>query len=473
MRSLSLISIVTAWLVCAVAESGFAAEPPQSLYDGAMALQLNELVQKSRAIVNPETLPQGPFRLVTARIEEMTGLQVWIDEQALIDAGVGLSLNSDVPEWPAGDTIAQYTAQLSSDVELGWSVHDRIATLTTREKIDERYVTRQYPIIPLLRRIGGYQPLFDALEESTCGPWDADEPGTGTLTLFSGALVVRQIPRVHQEVSEILAGLDHLERVVLIGCSQRELELRRLLEERVVSFDSPDVTLEEFVQLMNEMTGARFRIDEGALTDAGLDNDTQLVARAVSLPLHVALHQHLSSVNGTELTVVVTNDECLITTAEKASEMYETVIYNVGQQGISGSRIAPFIATLEQQTSGPWDADEPGTGTICSIDPLGVVVIRQTQRGHREILEMLRDLRKPLPQTAAVTTSETNSQPESATPAAKSPCSLANFFSALKTHFRSDDNDQGPEFEFSTPLLLALVMGGVAGYFGRHWGSRG
>lgn len=465
MRSFYMIVALAAWLLLGIGGAIVTADslPLSPLYEGAVGLRFDPLAQKSPVLENTETLPEGPFRAVAKRVEEITGLQVWLNEQAITDAGADLSYDTGVPEWPAGETIAQYTRRLTPGVELAWYVNGRMATLSTREAADEVYVTRQYQVIPLLKRVGSYQQLFDAIRRSTSHAWEDIEPGTGTLALFNGVLLVRQTHEVQREVAEILSGLDRSDRVILIGCSSRELEIRRQLEERVVNFEWERVTLANYCQRLEELTGVRFRLDEGALQGAGLDPDAELNPRAIDLSLGVALEQ-LNNVNSTELRAIVWDDQCLITTGEQASDIYETAIYNVGLQGITGQRVKNLVATLEQQTSGPWDAGEPGTGTICSIDSLGVLVIRTTQRNHREVLELLRGLSEPL----AVSIASPMAEPV-VPPATKEMSPLESIVSTIQANLPASES--GVEFEFSKPLLLALVLGCVAGFLGRNWGK--
>ena len=48
-----------------------------------------------------------------------------------------------------------------------------------------------------------------------------------------------------------------------------------------------------------------------------------------------------------------------------------------------------IVTLLESETSGPWDSEEPGTGTIDTFPPRSLLLIRQTSRVQREILELL------------------------------------------------------------------------------------
>ena len=450
-----------------------AAPRKPGLYDGAVGVQRDELAEKSLTRVNPERMENAPWPLVMARIEQMTGMQVWVDEQALTDAGIEVNEDTIVPQWLKGETVTYLATLLSRqmrDTRLAWFVQEGLVTLTTEVRANENYVTRQYPIGDLLSEDCGSEAIIVILEQSTSGPWDADEPGTGTISEVGNQLFIRQTHRMQQAVAEILAGLRRQDPVVLTNCSAEDLRLRRLLEEKLVSFDFPDNTLKEIAAWLEIETGAKFRLDQRALTDSGLDDATRVAARAVNLPLHVALQQLLSNVNGTTLTVHVSHEECLITTAEKANEMYETVLYRVGPFGMTGERLDEFVAMLESETSGPWDADEPGTGTIAGIEPRSILAVWQTQRVHREILEILRGVRPSTPMPSqptapialATSPSESVIQVHAARPA---PSTVGSLTHSLRKLFAAVTWETIEDY---APLFMALLLGCAIGYLCRH-----
>ena len=348
------------------------------LYDEAVGVQRDEIAEKSVTRVNLETMENTPWPLVKARIEQMTGMQVVVDSEAFTDSGIDLEDDRIIPLWLKGETVTYLATLLSRQLghtQLVWISQEGLVTLTTEENANQNYITRQYPIGDLLSEECGPEAIIFLLEKTTSGPWDADEPGTGTLSVVGNLLFVRQTHRMQQAVAEVLTGLRRQDPVVLTNCSAEDLRLRRLLEEKHISFEFPDNTLKEVFDFLTQLTGARFRLDEQALDHAGLDGEARVNTRAVNLPLHVALQQMLSNVNGTALTVHVSNEECLITTAEKANEMYETVLYRVGPLGMTGERLNEFVSMLEQETSGPWDADEPGGGAIAGIEPRSILAI--------------------------------------------------------------------------------------------------
>ncbi len=454
-----------------------AASRRPGLYDGTVGVQRDEIFEKSLKGRNTETMEYAPLKDIFVQVEQITGMQVWIDNEVINIIGNRFeAIMTEHHSWFQGETVTQLGHRLSRllrDTPLVWIVHNGVLTLTTEEKSQRQFVTRQYPIGDLLSDQCDATTIMFLLEQSTTGPWSSDEPGTGTLSMVGNQLFVRQTHRNQQAVAEILTGLRRNEPVVVMNCTDEDLRLRRMLEQRRISLDFPDITLKKVVECIQVETDARIRIDTQALVNSGLDEETRVVARAVNLPLIVALQTILGDVNGTELTVIVANEECLITTAEAANEMYETVLYRVGPLGMTGEKLNEFVAMLEQETSGPWDADEPGTGTICGIAPRSLLAVRQVQRVHREILEILRDLRPksaatPVAQTAAsqITSAiQSHSNPMSPkasvalvkTPTFRLP-RIPNLFAAVTWEVVWD----------YAPLLMALLVGGVAGYIGRH-----
>ena len=448
--------------------------PPQQLglYEGVVGGKLEELVEKSLLIQNPETMPNVTLQQVIARVEQLTKLQVWVDRQALTDAGLSLDNDSIISEWLAGETVVQLANRLShNDAELIWEVHDGLAILTTTEKVSLTYETPLYPVGDLLAQGLDFHQLSEIILESTRGPWEVDEPGTGTLHQFGNLLFIRQTRRVHHEIVELLAILRRQDPIVIRDSSDEDVRVRRLLEENLVSFDWPGVPLGEFAKRLTELTGLNIRLNEKNLKDAGIDQNTRLDARAVNVPLIIALQKNLENVDNTELAVRVYDDVCHITTAEAASLRYDTMFYRLGSWGITGGDVDELSALLELETSGPWERTEPGTGTIRVVEPLNMLVIRQTYGVQREILKMLRDMRSKLARTKPVA----NSVARLSTPLDEPhlPVHTDHPLPETASSPAKVTRDQLTSVTWDSigvyaPLLMALLLGCVAGYLGRH-----
>lgn len=464
-------------LMCLLVEVALPADeaPRQKsgLYDGAVGVKRDAIVDQSQACLNPSTMEGAPLTDVLKRVEELTHLQVWTDRQAFEDAGIDLKNDTIMTVWSAGETIAQLTNHLyeTTGVEFGWTVHDGVATLTTIENADQTYTTKQYPIGDQLAVERDPRMLINLLQSETSGPWDADEPGTGTLSLFNNLLYVRQSHRLQKEVADVLAGLRRKEPIVLLNCSDEELRLRRLLEERLVNLEFPDNTLGEVVNLLAETTGARIRLDVRELADAGVSAETRLETIILEgIPLGAALKLSLRDVGGVELAAYVCHEECRVTTLEKLNQQYETVLYRIGAWGITGGDVDEFAALLQLETSGPWDDDEPGTGTISVLESLGVLAVRQTQPVHREILEILRNLPSQSISHQTVRVDHSVSHPFVPADAARAASEAVVSPAQLLPQPLTAKPWGGTQVD--TPLLLALIVGCATGYVGRHWGSR-
>ena len=374
-----------------------AEEAPLSsrLYSGAVAIPLGGGLPSPLRIANPEEMKDVTLQQVLERIEELTFSQVRFDRESLTSAGLSIERETMISEWPQGEPIGNVLHRLPGQgVELTWIVEKGLMTLTTREHADLCYTTKRYYIGDLLGEDRETRTILYLLENQTSGPWDCDEPGTGTISAMGNHLIVRQTFRVQDEVQGVLAALRHREPIVLLACTDEGLRQRRALhEEAIVSFDLQDVTLLEFCQQLGDLTGMSFKLDQQPLSDAGLDAETKLNARAKGLPLEIALRVNLMNVNGVELTVVAEDDVILLTTVENANLKYETILYNLESLGITGDRLDEFVAVLETETSGPWDRDEPGTGTVGTFPLRSAILVRQTSHVQREILEILSNLR--------------------------------------------------------------------------------
>ena len=197
------------------------------------------------------------------------------------------------------------------------------------------------------------------------------------------------------------------------------------------------------------------------------------------LPLYAALQKALGNVNGTELTVHMSDEECHILTKEKADVMYETVLYRVGPLGMTGEKLDEFVSMLEQETCGPWDCDEPGTGTISGIQPRSILAVRQVQRVQREILEILRGLRprptvrstptaKPVIRPVAVVVPVTPAREPDVQAAAPPPTTPRPEGSLAPSDRQPIASETWEGIGVYAPLLLALLVGCLAGYLGRN-----
>ncbi len=111
--------------------------------------------------------------------------------------------------------------------------------------------------------------------------------------------------------------------------SPNEQKIAKALDQPTV-LEFPDNTLKDVVDFIQEYHNIQIRLDEQALSDAGLDSETRINLVISGITLRSALKLMLENVNGTELTYIIEDEVMKITTREKADENYTTRVYPVG-----------------------------------------------------------------------------------------------------------------------------------------------
>jgi len=146
-----------------------------------------------------------------------------------------------------------------------------------------------------------------------------------------------------------------------------------------------DMTLKETMAAITDLHNVPIIFDEKALADAGIPTDTRIHRQLSNITLRSALNIILEP-HG--LTYVIEDEVMKVTTIAVANETRETRVYEVRQ--ISHLEPHRLVEIIQKQTSGPW-FELDGTGGSISAVPGGLVV-RHTQKMHREIRNLLKQL---------------------------------------------------------------------------------
>ena len=85
---------------------------------------------------------------------------------------------------------------------VGFVIHKGTLVVTSDIPCFNAALTRIYPVGKLQPL--GMQRLMELIKSETSGPWDSDEPGTGTIQALGDALVVRQDAKNHREIETLL-----------------------------------------------------------------------------------------------------------------------------------------------------------------------------------------------------------------------------------------------------------------------------
>ncbi len=149
-----------------------------------------------------------------------------------------------------------------------------------------------------------------------------------------------------------------------------------------------DAPLSDVLDYLSESLSIPIVIDTKALEDESLAPDTAVSLTFSDLPVRSVLAILCERLTG--LDVIVKHDVLTITTRSAADSHFEVVVYEMRP-------FAPLTPldvekVLTSTTGAQYWQESGGEGTIVAIP--GAVVIRQTQRVHREIVDVLDQLAK-------------------------------------------------------------------------------
>ena len=374
----------------ALPETGAVATAPSlkiEIADEPRAIEPVTLMPPALAKAVSREFKRTPLRDIIKWLQNEQQLTVIVDTQALSDDGILMSHQVD-------DRLVNEPLYLLLDrlqaLKLWWYMDDGNLYLTTIEKAQHHPVTRQYNIGDLLDAGFKAESILDTIQQSTTGPWDVDEPGTGTLVQLGDVLFVRQTEPMQREVSSLLTALlHHGRRTILMECPQHAT-IRASLDQKVsVNFD--ELAFDEAVAQLATLAGVDIRVDRASI-ESEVSNRylVTLVANDQKLG---TLIQRLST--DAELTPMIRGGVLWVASLEAEQIRRHTAVFDVRDLCRSQDESEALSDAIMSQTEGPWDVDEPGTGTLIFPKP-GTMVVLQTESVLNEVLDLLETYRSAL-----------------------------------------------------------------------------
>lgn len=170
----------------------------------------------------------APLRDLVADMARRHGIQIKLDEQALLEEGVGLDTVAGLqPVDGAPNRVSLQSAVRLAlrDLDLTYVIRDGYLLVTTKAEAENTETCRVYPVGDLTlhgefsgtaiapRRIPGprehdYASLVDLLQ-TTVAPttWEGSGPGPTMAFDAAQALVIPQMAEVHEEIEVVLTAL--------------------------------------------------------------------------------------------------------------------------------------------------------------------------------------------------------------------------------------------------------------------------
>lgn len=164
--------------------------------------------------------------------------------------------------------------------------------------------------------------------------------------------------------------------------------------EKPAECEFNDTPLTDVVASFAKQASIKMVIDVDALQEQGIATDTPVTRTLRGLKLRSSLNLILTPLQ----LAAIPQDEVLgVTTLPKAKELLRTRTYPVSDLcHIPGTNVGDFqslMLLLETETSGPWQNRDGEGGVMTEFENTGSLSIQQSYTVHREILELLRNLR--------------------------------------------------------------------------------
>ncbi|HVC96081.1 MAG TPA: hypothetical protein VND64_20530 [Pirellulales bacterium] len=177
-------------------------------------------------------------------IREKSSVQVLLDEKAVAEAGA--SAESEVPTLRlAGVTLAAALTRFLQPMELTWIVRDDVLCVTSESEAESSVVTKVYPTGGLFGSAPGGTTQHARLKDvitTTIVPAGWDEVGgPGTISVAPQLLVISQTRVAHEAIDDLLSKLRATSKLAAAGTGRPPAEPVRQVVYRIVGVSSSDL----------------------------------------------------------------------------------------------------------------------------------------------------------------------------------------------------------------------------------------
>jgi hypothetical protein len=378
-----------------------------------------------------------PLVDVAQFISELHDFPIVFDELALDESGIATDLpitlhiveppelkaalkQEDLTPDARSKLLQRYSDQLVSlhqaldwmlrPLDMGWYVEDDVLHLTSRNGEAERLITRSYPVRDLIRSGITAESLADTIQLMTSGEWEETDGGTGTLSLVGDVLTVRHSYQMQRQVESLLVALSNRSPWSYVMYPRRHVRQLEKLELLASAIEFQDAPLGDVIEYLSEVVGARIRVDGRRLAEEGISGDEPVSLVLPDRPLRTVLKLILEPL---KLQTIVQDGVLTVTTRPAAEEdaALHTMAYDVHDLqradepvGVASSRLDALVEAI-QKTTRTW-VDIEGSGGELVTPGGGWLIVRQTDRTHAEIRELLYAQRRLLPEEWAVAAAE-------------------------------------------------------------------
>ena len=246
--------------------------------------------------------------------------------------------------------------------------------------------------------MNGEELLVELLVNHVGAKWEQAHGEGGSVSIGRGRLIVRQNFQTHFQIRELLQAV---EEFVVRGTKVKSILIARPgypHEEDAAIFkwlaepqdiNVTDAPVNETLAQLAKDGGYRLWIDKEMLVADGINLESPVNLKLSGVALDAVLHKLLEPL---ALTFVIEEGTLVVTTLVRADEMHSMRVCFTGD--IPEAHTATDLLTaIPGATFARWEQEDGEGGTLWKAVPEWLVV-RQSQKCHREVAELLDDLRQ-------------------------------------------------------------------------------
>lgn len=372
-----------------------------------------------------------PLTDIFEQLAERHGIPIFIDNHALEDQGTD-------PSAPFTGVLKNVTLRsalntILKDYELAFTIRNESLLITTSYKI--KPITRIYPVTNLIDDETDVESLIHTFTQSIePRSWKSID-GDGRiapLRMPGGAvLIVTQSRKTHESLGALLQTLrmvnDTDEKTgklkpsyaVYVDPKTRQAE-RRIVEAlaKPVKLDITNEPFEDLIFSLGKSLDLPIRIDRRSIKNRGPDPETPVTHRFESIELETAIRIILLPLR---LTYYIENGTLMITTPKEESKQVRPRVYPIddlihftdpeGKPLVDSESLTRTIETTVDGGSWIRVGGHGGIDTI-KLSQRTVMIVSQTDRNHKAIAELLREIRRTAKPADATETFYHEKKPE-------------------------------------------------------------
>jgi len=326
-----------------------------------------------------------PLCQVLEFLSDQHDVNIQIDRRALDDSGIATDTPVTAPS-QQGELGTTFGAVLDS-LKLAWIIKHHVLLVTTKDAAEQDVPFRVYK---LLRPLRIEDLIADLMRNIAPESWDAVGGPGSVMALPPSVLVISQTQANHRQIEKHYGDLMTPVRSPVPAKSPGLMsDSVAAALEKLTRIEFIETPLTQVVDFLRDRNKLEIKVDENSLADVGIALDVPITMKVKDVRLGSALSLLLAPL---DLTWRADQSGIQIMTPEAEASQLQLVFYRVDDL-LANSQADHLIEAITS-TVAPSTWDEVGGPGSIHLGVRGTLDVRQTFAVHRQVAQLLADLRQ-------------------------------------------------------------------------------